>query len=258
MKNSQDGQFLVGIKIRIINLTINMFRVGLHQMAQALVCIRRLQRFMMHTEIIKRKEENLYQTINESYALRMINVNAKWHGDGKDYTLRNVNLTVLPGSFVAIVGQVGSGKSSLLQAILQELPLINGSIESRGRINYISQQPWIFTSSVKQNILFGQTMDKSRYNEVIKVCQMESDINSFAQGDYTIVGERGINLSGGQRARINLARGIYKDADIYLLDDPLSAVDSHVSRHLINNCICSYLKVKIVRQNRIITIDIDC
>ncbi|KMQ91166.1 putative multidrug resistance-associated, lethal 03659-like isoform x5 protein, partial [Lasius niger] len=199
---------------------------------------------MMHTEIIKRKEENPYQTIKESFALRLINVNAKWHGDNKGYTLSNVNLTVLPGSFVAVVGQVGSGKSSLLQAILQELPLTNGSIESRGRINYISQQPWIFASSVKQNILFGQTMDKSRYNEVIKVCQMESDIDSFPQGDRTIVGERGINLSGGQRARINLARAIYKDADIYLLDDPLSAVDSHVSRRLVDNCICGYLKGK--------------
>lgn len=233
--------------MKIKRENINIYIVGLHQMVQVLVCTRRLQRFMMHTEVIKKKEENSHQMIKESFALRMINVNAKWHGDGKDYTLCNINLTVLSGSFVAIIGQVGSGKSSLLQTILQELPLISGSIENRGRINYISQQPWIFASSVKQNILFGQTMDESRYNEVIKVCEMESDIDSFPQGDCTIVGERGINLSGGQRARINLARAIYKDADIYLLDDPLSAVDSHVSKRLVNNCICNYLKVKVVR-----------
>lgn len=184
--------------------------------------------------------------VKNSLALRIINANAKWHGNSKDDTLRNVNLTVLPGSFVAIVGQVGSGKSSLLQAILRELPLTSGSIESCSRINYISQQPWIFASSVRQNILFGQKMDKSRYAEVIRVCQMESDICSFPHGDFTAVGERGINLSGGQRARINLARAIYKDADIYLLDDPLSAVDSHVSKRLIDECICGYLKVKIL------------
>ncbi|XP_029169040.1 probable multidrug resistance-associated protein lethal(2)03659 [Nylanderia fulva] len=219
------------------------FSFGVQNIVQAQVCIRRLQKFMMHTEIIK-KEENPHETIKELFALRIINVNAKWHSDNKEYTLHNVNLTVLPGSFVAIIGQVGSGKSSLLQAILQELPLINGSIERRGRINYISQQPWIFASTVKQNILFGQTMDKSRYNKVIKVCQMESDIDLFPRGDCTIVGDRGINLSGGQRARVNLARAIYKDADIYLLDDPLSAVDSHVSRRLVDDCICSFLKGK--------------
>ncbi|XP_071558724.1 probable multidrug resistance-associated protein lethal(2)03659 [Temnothorax nylanderi] len=225
------------------NSMIFGFSMGLHQLVQALVCIRRLRRFMLHDEISKTKQ-NPCQTGTDSFALRMTNVNAKWHGEGKDETLRNVSLTVPPGSFVAIVGQVGSSKSSLLQAILQELPLSGGSIESRGRINYVSQQPWIFASSVRQNILFGQAMDKSRYNEVIRVCQMESDIDSFPHGDRTIVGERGINLSGGQRARINLARAIYKDADIYLLDDPLSAVDSHVSRRLVDKCICGYLKGK--------------
>jgi len=202
---------------------------------------------MLHDEITKTRQNLIYQTVTDSYALSMINVNAKWHGDGKEDTLRNVSLTVPPGSFIAIVGQVGSGKSSLLQAILQELPLTSGSIECHGRINYVSQQPWIFASSVKQNVLFGQTMDKSRYDEVIRVCQMESDINSFPHGDRTIVGERGMNLSGGQRARINLARAIYKDADIYLLDDPLSAVDSHVSRCLVDKCIFGYLKVRLAK-----------
>ncbi|XP_011871334.1 PREDICTED: probable multidrug resistance-associated protein lethal(2)03659 [Vollenhovia emeryi] len=226
----------------IRNSLIFGFAMGLHQMVQALVCLRRLRRFMLHAEITKTKQIPCHVT--DSLALRMTNVNAKWHGDSKDDTLRNVSLTVPPGSFVAIVGQVGSGKSSLLQAILQELPLTSGNIESRGRINYVSQQPWIFASSVRQNVLFGQAMDKKRYDEVIRVCQMESDIDSFPHGDRTIVGERGINLSGGQRARINLARAIYKDADIYLLDDPLSAVDTHVSRRLVDKCICGYLKGK--------------
>ncbi|XP_011696223.1 PREDICTED: probable multidrug resistance-associated protein lethal(2)03659 isoform X2 [Wasmannia auropunctata] len=245
------GNYINAEKVYLVTAYYNVLRysmffglsTGLHQLVQALVCIRRLRRFMLHAEITKTRQ-NLCRTETDSFALRMTNVNAKWHGEGKDDTLRNVSLTVPPGSFVAIVGQVGSGKSSLLQAILQELPLTSGSIESRGRINYVSQQPWIFASSVKQNVLFGQAMDKSRYDEVIRVCQMETDINSFSHGDHTIVGERGINLSGGQRTRINLARAIYKDADIYLLDDPLSAVDSHVSRRLVDKCICGYLKGK--------------
>ncbi|XP_012538805.1 probable multidrug resistance-associated protein lethal(2)03659 [Monomorium pharaonis] len=245
------GNYINAEKVYLVTAYYNVLRssmifgfsMGLHQLVQALVCIRRLQRFMLHDEITKTKQ-NPCQTVPDSFALRMTDVNAKWHGDSKDDTLRNVNLTVPPGSFVAIVGQVGSSKSSLLQAILQELPLTSGSIESHGRINYVSQQPWIFASSVRQNVLFGQPMDKSRYDEVIRVCQMESDIDSFPHGDRTIVGERGMNLSGGQRARINLARAIYKDADIYLLDDPLSAVDSHVSKRLVKKCICGYLKGK--------------
>ncbi|KYN37378.1 hypothetical protein ALC56_08282 [Trachymyrmex septentrionalis] len=246
------GNYINAEKVYLVTAYYNVLRnslifgfsMGLHQLVQALVCIRRLRSFMLHDEITKTRQNLIYQTVTDSYALSMTNVNAKWHGDSKEETLRNVSLTVPPGSFIAIVGQVGSGKSSLLQAILQELPLTSGSIECRGRINYASQQPWIFASSVKQNVLFGQTMDKSRYDEVIRVCQMESDINSFSHGDRTIVGERGMNLSGGQRARINLARTIYKDADIYLLDDPLSAVDSHVSRRLVDKCIFGYLKGK--------------
>lgn len=198
---------------------------------------------MMHTEVVK-TEENPCDISKDSFALRIMNVNARWHGDVKDDTLRNINLTVPVGSFVAIVGPVGSGKSSLLQVILRELSLTSGSVDRYGRINYVSQQPWIFSSTVKQNVLFGQSMEQSRYNEVIRVCQMKSDISSFLHGDSTIVGERGINLSGGQRARINLARAIYKDADIYLLDDPLSAVDPHVSRRLVDECICGYLKAR--------------
>ncbi|KYM76972.1 hypothetical protein ALC53_12582 [Atta colombica] len=221
------GNYINAEKVYLVTAYYNVLRnslifgfsMGLHQLVQALVCIRRLRSFMLHDEITKTRQNLIYQTVTDSYALSMTNVNAKWHGDG-------------------------SGKSSLLQAILQELPLTSGSIECHGRINYVSQQPWIFASSVKQNVLFGQTMDKSRYDEVIRVCQMESDINSFPHGDRTIVGERGMNLSGGQRARINLARAIYKDADIYLLDDPLSAVDSHVSRCLVDKCIFGYLKEK--------------
>ncbi|XP_032671366.1 probable multidrug resistance-associated protein lethal(2)03659 [Odontomachus brunneus] len=246
------GNFINAEKVYLVTAYFNVLRnsmifgfaMGLHQLVQVLVSSRRLEKFMMHAEIVKTAKEPCQKSTKDPFALRMIDVNAKWQDDAKEDTLCKINLTVLPGSFVVIVGPVGSSKSSLLHVILQELPLASGSIESHGRINYVSQQPWIFASSVKQNVLFGQEMDKSRYDRVIKVCQMESDISSFSHGDRTIVGERGINLSGGQRARLNLARAIYKDADIYLLDDPLSAVDSHVSRRIVDECICGFLKEK--------------
>ncbi|RLU27650.1 hypothetical protein DMN91_001454 [Ooceraea biroi] len=172
------------------NSMIFGFSMGLHQMVQALVSIRRLQNFMMHTEIVKTKQ-NLDQPVGDSFALRMTGVHAKWQSDDKNDSLCNINLTIPAKSFVAVIGPVGSSKSSFLQAILQELPLTSGSIESRGRINYVSQQPWIFPSSVMQNILFGQAMDKLRYDKVIKICQMESDVALLPHGDRTIVGEEG-------------------------------------------------------------------
>ncbi|PNF26812.1 hypothetical protein B7P43_G17381 [Cryptotermes secundus] len=169
------------------------------------------------------------------------NVTAKWMEDLPKNTLTDVSLDVRPGELVAVVGPVGSGKTSLLHAILKELPLNSGSISVGGSVSYASQEPWLFTGSVRQNILFGQPMDRNRYRQVVRVCALERDFQLLPHGDRTIVGERGVTLSGGQRARISLARAIYKEADIYLLDDPLSAVDTRVGRHLFEDCICGFL-----------------
>lgn len=130
--------------------------------------------------------------------------------------------------------------------ILQELPLISGTLRVNGEISYASQEPWLFAGTVRQNILFGLPMEKQRYNTVIKKCALERDFSLLPYGDKTIVGDRGVSLSGGQRARINLARAVYKQADIYLLDDPLSAVDTHVGKQLFKECITGYLKHKAV------------
>lgn len=147
---------------------------------------------------------------------------------------------------MAIIGPVGSGKSSLIQAILRELPIESGSIDVNGVVSYASQEPWLFSGSVRTNILFGQPMDRKRYNYVCKKCALERDFDQLPFGDKTIVGERGQSLSGGQKARISLARACYRDAAIYLLDDPLSAVDTHVGKHLFDQCLRSLLKDKIV------------
>lgn len=127
-----------------------------------------------------------------------------------------------------------------------EIAPINGRVTVKASLSYASQDPWVFGSSVRQNIIFGEEFDKNKYREVIKVCALERDFTFFPYGDSTLVGERGILLSGGQKARINLARAVYKNADIYLLDDPLSAVDTEVGKHLFDQCICGYLKNKSV------------
>ncbi|XP_021928195.1 LOW QUALITY PROTEIN: probable multidrug resistance-associated protein lethal(2)03659 [Zootermopsis nevadensis] len=176
--------------------------------------------------------------------LKVTNVMARWTEDLPENTLTDVSLEVRPGGLVAVIGPVGSGKTSLVHAVLKELPLISGSILVGESVSYASQEPWLFTASVRQNILFGQLMDRNRYRQVVRACALERDFQLLPHGDMTIVGERDVTLSGGQKARINLARAIYKQPDLYILDDPLSAVDAHVGRHLFDDCICNFLHGK--------------
>lgn len=178
--------------------------------------------------------------------LVLTNIKAKWISDATEYTLDDVNLRVQPETLVAIIGPVGAGKSSLMQSILGELQIESGEMKINGSISYASQESWLFSSSIRQNILFGQPFEKDRYRKVVKKCALERDFTLFPDGDQTIVGERGTSLSGGQKARISLARACYRRASIYLLDDPLSAVDAHVGKHLFDQCMKEYLKDKIV------------
>lgn len=134
----------------------------------------------------------------------------------------------------------------MIQCILGELKPAIGTIKVNGSVSYASQEPWLFSGTVRQNILFGQHMNKKRYVTVVKKCALERDFELLPHGDKTVVGERGASLSGGQRARISLARAVYRKADIYLLDDPLSAVDTHVGRHLFEQCMRDFLRNKIV------------
>lgn len=121
----------------------------------------------------------------------------------------------------------------------------DGDCIINGSISYASQETWLFEGTVRSNIVFIEDFDQKRYKEVVRVCGLERDFKLMPNGDLTVVGERGISLSGGQKARISLARAVYKQADIYLLDDPLSAVDSHVGKHLFQECIQQFLKNKI-------------
>lgn len=159
--------------------------------------------------------------------------------------MKNISLKLQNSQLLAVIGPVGSGKSSVINLLLKELPYKSGKMNITGKISYSSQEPWLFSGSVRQNILFGEKFNEERYLKVIDICALKSDFAQFPHGDKTLVGEKGKSLSGGQKARINLARCVYKIADIYLLDDPLSAVDANVGKHLYENCIREFLSNKL-------------
>ena len=164
--------------------------------------------------------------------------------------IKNINISIKKGEFVGIIGEVGSGKSSLLQAILNNMTVVDENIEDptkiilNGTVSYISQIPWIQNATLRKNIIFNNEYEELRYNKIIDLCELKNDLESLVGGDLTEIGEKGINLSGGQKARVAIARGIYCDNDIYLLDDPISALDSHVGQNIMKNVIMDYLKNK--------------
>lgn len=173
----------------------------------------------------------------ETNVIEMININASWTSDSRSKTLSELNIKIKSGKLYAIVGPVASGKSSIFQLLLGELPIYSGDVLINGETSYASQDPWLFSSTVRNNILFGLPFDKLRYKETVKHCALDTDFQQLSHGDKTFVGERGSALSGGQRARVSLARAVYRNASIYLLDDPLSAVDAHVGKFLFDECL---------------------
>ena len=166
---------------------------------------------------------------------------SSWNQEILSNTLSDITLNVRNGNLLAITGAVGSGKSSLLTAILGELPLHRGSVSYHGKIAYVPQIPWVFSGTIRENILFGLPFNEERFQQVVHICELTKDLTNFTNGDLTEIGQRGVTLSGGQKARVGLARAVYSDADIYLLDDPLSAVDTKVGRRLFESCILRHL-----------------
>lgn len=158
-----------------------------------------------------------------------------WNRHEDKAALKDINFSARKGELSCVVGRVGAGKSSFLQSILGDLWKIQGHVEVHGTVAYVAQQSWIMNATVRENIIFGYKYDSTFYEKTVKACALVDDFAQLPDGDETTVGERGISLSGGQKARLALARAVYARADIYLLDDVLSAVDSHVGRHLIDN-----------------------
>ncbi|XP_068155675.1 ATP-binding cassette sub-family C member 4 [Drosophila tropicalis] len=175
------------------------------------------------------------------------NVTASWDtNDGQtNCAIENFSTDIPDRTLTAVVGPVGAGKSSFLNVLLGEVGIDQGEALVHGKISYASQEPWVFEGTIRDNIVFVEDYNEKRYQKVVKVCGLERDLELLPRGDLTMVGERGVSLSGGQKARVSLARAVYRKADIYLLDDPLSAVDTHVGKHIFDRCIRDFLCTKI-------------
>uniref|UniRef100_A0A5B6ZBR8 ABC-type xenobiotic transporter n=1 Tax=Davidia involucrata TaxID=16924 RepID=A0A5B6ZBR8_DAVIN len=168
-----------------------------------------------------------------------------WDSKAEKPTLSNINMDVPTGSLVAIVGSTGEGKTSLLSAMLGELPPVaNASVVIRGRVAYVPQVSWIFNATVRENILFGSVFEPVRYEKAIEVTALQHDLDLLPGGDLTEIGERGVNISGGQKQRVSMARAVYSNSDVYIFDDPLSALDAHVGRQVFEKCIKEELRGK--------------
>ncbi|KAJ3111183.1 Multidrug resistance-associated protein 1 [Physocladia obscura] len=159
-------------------------------------------------------------------------------------SLKNISVSIAKGSLTAVVGPVGSGKSSLMNALMGELCKLSGSVSISGELSYAAQSPWIQNATIRENILFGSAFDKARYLQVLYDAALLPDLRLLPDRDQTSIGERGITLSGGQKQRISIARLMYNASETVLLDDPLSAVDTHVGHHLFKKCILGSLKDK--------------
>ncbi|KAL6602856.1 hypothetical protein ACP70R_043217 [Stipagrostis hirtigluma subsp. patula] len=217
----------------------------LTMMIQYKVSLDRIEKFLVEDEI---KEEDVRRVPSDEsdIQIQVQDGNFSWNASGADLSLKNVNLTISRGEKVAVCGPVGSGKSSLLYALLGEIPRLSGSVEVFGKVAYVSQNSWIQSGTVRDNILFGKPFNKEQYEKAIKACALDKDIENFDHGDLTEIGQRGLNMSGGQKQRIQLARAVYNDADVYLLDDPFSAVDAHTAAVLFYDCVMAALAEKTV------------
>ncbi|XP_019738048.1 multidrug resistance-associated protein 4-like isoform X5 [Hippocampus comes] len=227
-----------------VKLTITLFfPFAIEKVSDSLISIQRIQNFLLLDEVAP---QHLGLPVEEKKdcLLKIQELVCYWDKTQEAPTLENVSFTVGPDQLLAVIGPVGSGKSSLLSAILGELSQESGVIKVRGDLTYTSQQPWILPGTIRSNILFGQELNHFKYDRVLRACALKRDMELLPGGDLASVGDRGANLSGGQKARISLARAVYQDADIYLLDDPLSAVDAEVGKHIFEECICGLLRNK--------------
>ncbi|XP_054154952.1 ATP-binding cassette sub-family C member 2-like [Oppia nitens] len=238
----------------ILNLSIILLPYAFNSISMIYVSLKRIDDFL------KLPEHYNYVTNNDckQYAVSVNMATLSWFGSQNDLqtttttttniksttattttttndnALTDINLDIGNGMFVAVVGGVGSGKSSLMSALIGDMELIGGSVNiaQDHSLAYVPQQAWIQNATLKDNILFGKPYDPIKYRQVLRACALEPDLRQLSGGDETEIGEKGINLSGGQKQRVSLCRAVYSDADIYLFDDPLSAVDSHVGKHI--------------------------
>ncbi|CAH1274296.1 ABCC1 [Branchiostoma lanceolatum] len=217
----------------ILRFPLNMLPNLITSMVQARVSLQRLENFLGHDEL---DPNNVDRHVLRGPPIAMEDATFSW-GKTEDPILKDINFAVPDGSLVAVVGQVGAGKSSLLSALLGEMEKQQGYVAVRGSTAYVPQQAWIQNATLRDNILFGKHLNNCQYKEVLEACALGPDLEMLPGGDLTEIGEKGINLSGGQKQRVSLARAVYSDSSVYYLDDPLSAVDSHVGKHIFDHVI---------------------
>nr|QEY08334.1 ATP-binding cassette sub-family C member 8 [Crocus sativus] len=237
--------FTVLATLRVMSEPVRTLPEVLTTMIQVKVSLDRIGVFLLEDEI-RGEDVDRSPVNNLNLSVKVYNGNFCWDLHSTITTLKNINLNIKRGEKVAVVGQVGAGKTSILYAILGEIPKISGSVNVFGTIAYVSQTSWIQSGTIRDNVLFGKPMNKVNYENAIRCCALDKDIESFSHGDLTEIGQRGLNMSGGQKQRIQLARAVYNDADIYLLDDPFSAVDAHTASILFHDCVMSALENKTV------------
>ena len=224
------------------------------------------KRIIKVLEVKEPQSEQTHEPLEEKNAIEFENFSAFWGERSKDETgsrestasalfeglnyekptLKNLTFSVEKGTLCCLVGSVGSGKSTTLMSFLNEVPKTTGELRYSGRLAYVEQEIVIFPGTIRSNILFGNPYDEEKYNRIVEACCLLDDFKEFSNGDLTEIGERGVNLSGGQKARTSLARALYSDADIFLLDDPLSAVDTKVAKILFHKAIRGVLRNKTV------------
>ena len=239
--------FLIFSNLR--RCSVILFGHGLLSGREAIIALKRIQKILELSEDTNYLLTQNTPTPMEQASIELMHFSASWKAEvsnSNNLVLKQINYKVTGARLVAILGPLGSGKSSLLMSLIDELPGCLGEIQIIGTTSYAAQEPWIFSGTFRDNILFGTTLHSQRYQQVIRACSLREDLGSFSEGDLTLIGERGVTLSGGQKARVALARAVYQEADIYLLDDPLSAVDVKVGREIFYNCVKGFLSAKIV------------
>ncbi|KAE9022462.1 ABC transporter C family member 3 [Phytophthora rubi] len=262
--------------VNITRLAVNMFPLGVASLSQASVTYRRMDAYLGCEEVkdsrITRRKSLCHDNSAGVGTISVRNAHFRWSTNSAaapdvvvvspansdvvdceqthlahahEFSLEGVNLEIDSGSLVMIVGTVGSGKSSLLSAVLGEMILVDGAVDVCGGLSYVSQESWIRNATVKHNILFEEEFDADKYAAVLEATQLALDLHALPDGDQTEIGERGINLSGGQKARVAIARAVYhSNYDILVLDDPLSAVDPHVAHAIFSRCIVGLAREK--------------
>uniref|UniRef100_A0A8C0TZP7 Multidrug resistance-associated protein 1-like n=1 Tax=Canis lupus familiaris TaxID=9615 RepID=A0A8C0TZP7_CANLF len=229
-----EGNILTATKVFTSMSLFNILRLPLFDLpvvisavVQTRISLDRLEDFLNTEELLPQNIETNYVGGQTSYIISFL------------FLSYSLNIKIPEGALVAVVGQVGSGKSSVLSAILGEMEKLTGVVQRKGSVAYVAQQAWIQNCILQENILFGSIMQKQFYERVLEACALLPDLEQLPNGDQTEIGERGVNISGGQKHRVSLARAVYSGADIYLLDDPLSAVDVQIGKQLFEKVIGS-------------------